>query len=85
VKEEATSKKVGSLCTLRNSAACSGGKRVVVKEKGKRGEHTGECTRRTSLYSHWLRKQEELNKFHEFLQPVGLKAWSFRSQWAWLG
>ena len=23
-------------------------------------------------------------EFHEFLQP-GLKGWSFRGQWAWLG
>ena len=24
-------------------------------------------------------------EFLELLQPMGLKAWSFKSQWAWLG
>ena len=35
-----------------------------------------------SPYS-WLRKARGV-KFYELLQPVDLKAWSFKSQWAWL-
>ena len=50
--------------------------------ENKRQTIQGSCIGKMNPHSNWLGKPEV--KFHEFLQPVGLKAWSFKGQWAWL-
>ena len=87
-KEEATSKKVVKkeiwFMGDRDCGFYGGDGAMVMQIDGQeREEHTVECTRRTLPQSNWLGKQ--VAEFPEVLQPVGLKSWSLKCQWAWLG
>lgn len=59
-REETTLKEVGSVeAWLREETNpdCCRGEVPIVTEKGKREEHTGECTRRTPTRSHCLKNE----------------------------
>ena len=63
---------------------CCGVEGALVVEKGERDRSTWENAQREYFPKPlaWKMKGAE---FCEFLQPAGLKVWSFKGQWVWLG
>ena len=46
---------------------CCGGEGALVAKKGKRKEHTGDCTKRILPQGNWLGKKKSRADFHEFI------------------
>ena len=85
-REEATVKKGGSAEMQFNGETDPGycvREGATVTEKGKRGAHRG--THKKNITPKLLAWNMRVAEFHEFLQTVELKAWSFKGPWVWLG
>ena len=63
---------------------CCGGEGPLLMEKGEAERNT----QRNSQGKHFPKAtgyKMSGADFHEFLQPVGYKDWSFKGRWTWLG
>lgn len=63
--------------------SCCRGEGALVAEKGERERSTEGYAKENTSPKPLSRKMREAD-FYEFLQPVGLKGWSFRETLAWL-
>ena len=57
----------------------TGGEEATVMEKGRLAHSSGQ--NRIPIA---IGLESKMGQLHDFWQPVGFKAWSFKGQWAWL-